>query len=906
MRIQICLASVALGISLVGCHTTTTKSEATTPNQPSVAKSKTAADANLLQTEAEQRAALIGDVKYHLDIDVSAPTDTFTAREKIEFEVKLAGQDTFLDFKDGAKIISFSLNGVVLTPEFTHHRILLPAAKLNVGTNVAEIQYEQNYAHDGRGLHHFVDPEDKRIYLYTQFENFDAHQMFACFDQPDLKATMVMNVTTPKSWEVITTTRETSKVSAHGLLQWSFPETPRISTYLFSLHAGPYAKWESRAGDIPLRLFARQSQKRYVAPAEWFVPTQQGLKFYGEYFAYPYPFKKYDQVIVPEFNAGAMENVAAVTFSDSYFVHRSLSTYKEREAIASVLLHEMAHMWFGDLVTMQWWNAAWLNESFASYMSAFSMASATEFKDDAWISFYSRGKHGAYIEDQWVTTHPIEAHVPDTETAMTNFDAITYGKGASVLKQVAYYLGPDKFQEGVRYYFKTHAYKNTRLQDFMGALEHASGQDLKAWSHAWLESAGVDTVQADYACDKGKISHFALNLQGPDSGISPRVHRTMIRLYADQDGTMTPFQSQNVIYRGARTELPQFVGEACPAMVYANAEDHDYVKVSLDPITLEAVETDLAKVRDPFTRILFWPNLESMVRDVTLTPQDYIEVVKRNFPQETDLSIGSSIMDSLEHMFLYLPQSTTNEKQMRAEMVADVENLLWTKLTAKATPADWKRMILRSYSELVESKDGRDHLVGLVSGKIKVDGLIVDLDRKWEMLIRLSALGDERVQPLLVKMKKDDNSSRGVENAMAVDAAQPSLAVKDAWIRRITEAHDLSFTQKRTVLREMLPYTQNHLRASLSDSYYKAIPQLAATRELNFSSLYARTLMPTTCTADSATRIGKFVEKTGAQLPAPVVKSMLIGQQEDNRCVAIREFAAASNRAPANVKAKQH
>lgn len=882
-----------LSFLLAGCKTSPLKTAPT--EAPVVSKSS---DANLLQSEAAARAEQISDVKYELSLDISQPGEKFFGQEKIAFEVKATAHDTFLDFQNGGKIEAFVLNGEALTPIYSGHRILLPAAKLKFGANVAEIRFEQTYAHNGRGLHRFVDPEDKRVYLYTQFESFDAQHMFPCFDQPDLKATMKMTVTTPKGWEVISATRESDKTALQAKVRWSFPETPRLSTYLFSLHAGPYAKWESKAGDIPLRLFVRQSLKKYVVPSEWFTPTQQGLKFYGEYFAYPYPFKKYDQVVVPEFDAGAMENVAAVTFSER-FVRRAASTYKEREARTSVILHEMAHMWFGDLVTMQWWNGLWLNESFATYMSDVAMSQVTEFKE-AWIRFY-RYKTEAYEEDQLLTTHAIETPVSDVQQAESNFDSITYEKGASALKQVAYYIGEENFRNGVREYFKMHAYQNTRLQDFMGALEHSSGKDLQSWSTAWLEKAGLDSVTADYACDKGKVWRFALLLKGPDGGSSPRPHRALVSLFQERDGKLVATKSQNVLYKGARTEVPELVGAECPQVVYPNAEDHDYVKVMLDAKTLKDVKAGIAKIEDTFARMMFWPNLWSMVRDVALTPQEYLKMADENLPGEMDLTIGDAILKSLPQMVTYLPQSTTAEKQTRAEIVKEIERVLWNKMNSSKTSSDWKKMLARNYAEIVESQEGRDHLVKVLNGKMKVEGLALDLDLRWDMVVRLNSLGDPRAQALLAKQKRADRSARGIENAMASEAALPTMKTKEIWLKRLVEGKDLSYTQKRAVLKSMMPPIQDNLRASLGGEYFFAkLPEIIASRELNFANQYAKSMMPATCSLESAARLEDFVDKLGNRLPAAVLKSVRNGEQEDKRCVAIRSFASTS--APAYSK----
>jgi aminopeptidase N len=524
-------------------------------------------------------------------------------------------------------------------------------------------------------------------------------------------------------------------------------------------------------------------------------------------------------------------------------------------------------------------------------MSTLSQSRVTAFKN-AWITFYSRGKMGAYIEDQLVTTHPIESKIPDTESAFSNFDGITYGKGASALKQLSYYIGEDAFREGVRNYFKDHAYANTKLEDFIGALERSSGKELQHWEKSWLEQAGVDTVEAEYTCDaSGKVRNFALKLQGPGGAPSPRVHRTLVAMYQEKDGKVVPLLQQSVIYKGARTEVHEFNGAACPTMVYPNEQDYDYVKVRLDARTLASAKLNLSKVASTFTRVIFWPNLYSMVRDVELAPQDYLKIVLQNFPKETDMTIADAILPTLGRTINYLPLTTDAEKQARAKQVTDVENMLWSGIETAKNP-DWQKMLLGTFTEIAESQTARDHLVGLLDGKIKFKKLVIDADRRWEMIIHLSSLGDARVEPLFAKQRELDKSSRGVSSSYAVEATKPSLEVKKEWIGTVVDHNNLSFEQKRTIFYNMLPRTQDDLRASLSDKYYSSLPKLAKEREMQFLGMYTRALMPATCTQASATKLGNFVSESSSTLPTPLVKLLRIGAQEDARCVSIRAFAA--------------
>lgn len=849
-----------------------------------------APESNLLQTEADARAAAISNPAYLLHIDLDESSSTFGGKLTASFELK-APSAQFLDFQDGAKISAMTINGAAVDkPDFSNHRLQLPATSLKAGPNQVEIAYRQTYSHSGRGLHRFADPEDQRVYVYSQFEAFDAHNMFPCFDQPDLKATMKLTVSAPHAWEVISTTREASKIAAAAMNLWTFPVTPKISTYLFALHAGPYQQWQSNAGAIPLRLFARQTLARYIRPADWFIPTQQGLKFYGRYFAFPYPFKKYDQIVAPDFNAGAMENVAAITFSERY-LQRGVVTREDRERLASVILHEMAHMWFGDLVTMHWWNGLWLNESFATFMSALAQDQATEFKE-SWQSFHDE-KRWAYWEDQLVTTHPIEGPVPDTDSAFTNFDGITYGKGASVLKQLRFYLGDTAFRDGVRYYFKTHAYANTRLVDFIGALEHASHKDLSGWSDTWLRQAGLDTALPAFACKNGKISTFALMLHGPANTESPRSHRTQIALYLVQGGALTRYKTVDVKYQGAQTEVRELQGQNCPDLVDANDQDQDYAKATLDPHSLETAQSKLGLIKSPFVRERVWSTLFEMVQDAQLAPQAFLKTAEANLKTEHDIKVAENVMKNISSALYFLPNATVAQQATHLAWTARFEKLYWDITQAAPAQSDWQNEALSQYTNVVQTAAGRDQLLGLLQGKLQLTGLTLDPDQRWSMIERLSALGDARVAPILANERLLDKSERGVEQAMAADGARPVLERKRQTFQQMVGPNDLPFARQRAILRNVLPSWQDGLRDQLADAYYDTLPKLIPTKDSEFLRLFTSAYLPATCTSQSVQRLDAFIQAHEG-FPPTVAKTLKVGRQEDARCVSARELSAKS------------
>ncbi len=482
-------------------------------SMPTGAQEPRAAAAVLTVEQARARAARVSDVTYALEFEFDGESPEFVGRVVIGFELGDERSDLSADFFGGT-VSSVSVNGRGVDAGYNGFYLTLPSSALRSGANTVEIDFTHPYSSDGSGLYRFRDPEDGRDYLYTDFEPYDQNRLFPSFDQPDLKARYSTQVTVPAEWQVVSIVAESGITERNGKKIWTFPASLPISTYIYALHAGQYHRWESTAGDIPLRLFARESLVPYIQPEHWFLPTQQGFGFYQSYFEVPYPFGKYDQVIVPHFNAGAMENVGAVTFSERY-LRRGTVTRQAKRAISSVILHEMAHMWFGDLVTMDWWNGLWLNESFATFMATLAMVEATEFTDE-WQSSYRRTIR-AYRADERNTTHPLEMPIPDTDAAFANFDAITYNKGSATLTQLNYLVGPEVFRSGVSQYLKAHSYGNTTIDDFLGAISDAAGQDLQVWATDWLHQPGTNTVAVDFNCENGMIASMVISQTAPDS-----------------------------------------------------------------------------------------------------------------------------------------------------------------------------------------------------------------------------------------------------------------------------------------------------------------------------------------------------------------------------------------------------
>ncbi|MDP9387379.1 MAG: aminopeptidase N, partial [Actinomycetota bacterium] len=586
-------------------------------------------DDNLTRAEAAHRASYTSRISYDVTLDLTGDEHTFVSDTTLRFSANLVGQPTFVDL-DAVAVREVTLNGRALDPK-AHDRARgrLPVRGL-LANNVLRVVADCAYQHTGVGLHRFVDPVDGKVYLHTQFEPFDAHRVFACFDQPDLKGSFTLTVHAPDDWVVVSN----GGVRDRDGGTWRFEPTPPLPPYLAAVVAGPYAAVSDRHRDLELGLYCRESLAAHLDADELFELTRQGLDFFEAEFDCPYPFTKYDQLFVPEFNFGAMENPGCVTFNER-MVFRSRVTDATRERRASTLLHEMAHMWFGDLVTMRWWDDLWLNESFATYMATHALASATRFTD-SWVRFSAETKAAATRQDQLPTTHPISADIVDTEAVRLHFDGITYAKGASVLKQLVAWAGADAFREGVRGYFWRHEWGNAELADFLAALEETSGRDLDAWSKEWLETAGVNTLRADVDDDAGQYRAVDIVQEGQPGHPTLRSHRVAIGLYRMTGGRLERDRRVELDVAGERTEVPDLAGERVADLLVVNDDDLAYAKVRLDRRSLATIEQHLSALGDSLARNLCWSAAWDMVRDAELATRRFVELVVAHAPAEAD------------------------------------------------------------------------------------------------------------------------------------------------------------------------------------------------------------------------------------------------------------------------------
>ncbi|MER7843592.1 aminopeptidase N [Kitasatospora sp. NPDC096077] len=782
---------------------------------------------NLTREEARTRAELIRVDAYDIELDLGSAREggTYRSTTVVRFTATTPGADSFIDLV-APSVESITLNGTELDPaSFADSRIPLPGL---AAENELRVVAECSYTNTGEGLHRFVDPVDGETYLYTQFEVPDARQVFANFEQPDLKATFAFTVTAPAGWVVVSNSPTPEPVGEGATRVWKFEPTGRISSYITALVAGPYVgvfdTYENGEQRVPLAVYCRPSLREFLDAEAIFEVTKLGFDYFQEKFDYPYPFAKYDQLFVPEFNAGAMENAGAVTLRDQY-VFRSKVTDAAYESRAATILHELAHMWFGDLVTMEWWNDLWLNESFATFAEAVCQAEAPGSKwPHSWTTFANQMKTWAYRQDQLPSTHPIMAEINDLEDVQVNFDGITYAKGASVLKQLVAYVGQDAFFEGVRAYFKRHAWGNTRLSDLLGALEEASGRDLKAWSKSWLETAGINVLRPSIVLNTdGEIESFAVLQDAPalPAGAKGeavlRPHRIAIGLYELVDGSLVRTDRIELDVDGPRTEVPELVGRHRPAVVLLNDDDLTYTKIRLDEDSMAVVTEHLGGFTDSLPRALCWASAWDMTRDGELAARDYLALALSGLGRESDIGVVQSVQRQVKLALDAYADPDWSEEGL-GRWAAAAEEFL----RAAEPGSDHQLAWARALASVARTDGQLGLLAGLLDGSVELKGLAVDTELRWTLLQRLSATGRADEAAVLAELERD-NTAAGQEHAATCRAARPTAEAKAAVWAAVVESDNLTNYVQEAMIAGFQQSDQRELLAPYAEKYFAVV-----------------------------------------------------------------------------------
>jgi aminopeptidase N len=860
------------------------------------------AGTNLTRDEARERSELVRVSSYHIDLDFSASTadaETFRSETTIRFTASRPGASTFLDLV-APFVREVTCNGRALDPEqvYANGRIRLDGLSAE---NTVRVLADCTYSNTGQGLHRTIDPADGKVYLYTHFEPADARRVYANFEQPDIKASFAFTVHAPAGWEAFSNSPTPEPTTDGSTLSWRFAPTPRQSTYITAIVAGEYhverdSHTTFASQVIPLAVACRASMAPYLDAAETFDTVKKGFDYFVRRFGRAYPFAKYDQVFVPEYNIGAMENVGCVTVNDTY-LFRSQSTDADHQRRNEMLLHELAHMWFGDLVTMRWWDDTWLKESFATYMAALCTAEATRWAG-AWTTFATTGKARALRQDELPSTHPIEADIANLDDVAANFDGITYDKGASVLKQLVAWVGEDAFFAGVKSYFDEHEYGNTTLADLLSALEKTSGRDLSQWSREWLRTAGPNTLRPFVKTSgDGVISSFAVAQEASEAYPTLRSHRIAIGFYTRSDGALIRTHRHELDVTGERTEVAELAGLPRPDLVMLNDDDLAYAKIRFDDESMETLQREgVASIAESLPRALAWGALWDMVRNAEASARDYVRLAMAGAAREP----ATGAIESL-HANVLIALDRYVARDAVAAVRADVAS------TARARAFDtepgsdaqlaWVRLFLRTAA----SDDDLALIAGLRDGARTIEGVAIDTDLRWALATALARCG--RIGPPEVSEELTaDHTTAGAERAMAVLATRPSAEAKaEAWAQIMDTAETTN-----GVIRAIVGAGRNSTGAGFSQAtqtellqpyvelYFKVLADLWENRPHEIASLISTGLYPSLLvTPDVIARTDAYLAKAAA--PATLRRILLEGRDDVERALRAQELDAIAS-----------
>lgn len=830
--------------------------------------------ANLTREETAARSAAITARSIRVELDLTGAPERartgFSTITTLDFDSTVS--ETWLDFI-GEGVHRVTVNDEQQEVSYDGARIRLTGLS---ASNVVTVEAIGAYSRSGEGLHRFHDPADDETYLYTQYEPADSRRVMACFEQPDIKAAYTFIVHAPVEWEVLSNQAAARTDRGVGVQTVEFAPTLPISSYITAVAAGPYTRvdgeWTQGEQRIALGVFARRSLAQHLESDEILQITRQGLDFFTEAFAYPYPWGKYDQIFVPEYNLGAMENPGLVTFTEAY-LSRGAATDAQRAARANTILHEMAHMWFGDLVTMRWWDDLWLKESFADYMGSHASAAATRFTD-AWVKFAANRKAWAYQQDQLPTTHPIVADITDLEAAKLNFDGITYAKGAAVLKQLVAFVGEDAFFEGARRYFAAHAFGNTTLDDLLTQLSAVSGRDMRDWSAGWLETAGMSTLWLEDAGeDASEDSRILVQTD-------PRPHRLRIGLY-DWEGESLVRRDQIALDIAEERTRVAFAGAP---LVLLNDDDLTYAKARLDEGSLATVEASLSAVEDPLARALVWSSLWNATRDGELEPTRYLSIVRAHAPRESNIGLLAGVLGNAAFAVRHFVDDARRAAESRLWTDA-----AWDALQGADAGSDAQLSWARAFAGAVASDGARaDEAKALWEGRIP-EGLTVDPDLRWQLLTALATTGNAGADEVAAELERDETGS-GRTAARRALASRPDAGVRRAAWEAAWNDLSLSNEHLDAEISGFRAGGRRDLIATFDAEYFARIGEAWNDRSIELAKRLVIGMFPAT---DSLELVDRWL---AANEQAPAALRRLVIEQRDHlaRSLRVRERYAGA------------
>jgi aminopeptidase N len=870
---------------------------------------------NLARTVAEERFVAVTVKNYKIDLDLTdgkgnPGTGTFRSTTTVSFGAK-PGTETFIDLApgkaDGSGLVSATLNGVDIAVDNYQETQGLTLPDLQED-NTLVVNARCAYSGDGQGLHRFKDLADDEVYLHSQFEVADAKRVFACFDQPDLKATFDITVTAPPNWDVISNAVAQTEKQGYAKVH-QFATTPKISTYLVALIAGPFSSWHDKFKDkyaeISLGIYCRKSLAKFMDAGELFDLTKRGFAFFHEKFDIAYPFGKYDQVFCAEFNVSGMENVAAITYRDD-FVFRGRVTRAVRARRAEVVFHEMSHMWFGDLVTMKWWDDLWLNESFASWAANFCLAEAGGF-DEAWTTFANVEKAKAYRQDQYPTTHAVAGEVKNLSAVFANFDPITYIKGASTLKQLVAYMGIDNFLHGLRDYFNKFANDNARLEDLLTALQgHAGGRDLEAWAKQWLRTTGLNTLRAQFDSDNGQYSRLLVTQTGAEPGNGRvRPHAVKVGIYDDNrfNKLVRVHQSTALHLTDEDTDVPDLQNVSRGKLILVNDDDLTYGSQGLDPDSLEVARTRIADIAEPLARAQVWSALWEMTRDGRFKARDFVSLVTANLHAESEVAVAQNLLLHVQWALTYFTDPVWAREH---GWFAVADRLL--ELAGARPGSDYQLAYLQALTADRDKERQRSSVMAprhtavlealLFTGdpaEVGLPRLEVDDELRWRIVIALATAGVDNADAFIDAEYERDKSSAGALYANQAKAARPTAEAKaEAW-NRLTGTEELRNADARAIAAGFAAPGQADVLGPYTERFFDTIVDVWSSRSESLATTIAQGTYPLwDVSADAvAAADGLLDDITDREKLSGLQRKIREGQADVKRSLQAREADTA-------------
>jgi aminopeptidase N len=851
---------------------------------------------------ARFRAEHYRDVRYALDITLAPGAEMLKGHEQITVTLDASAGDLVLDWRSinrdadpRSRVSDITVNAVEVTDaQFVNEHIVIPRAHLAAGLNKVALNFESPVSTSGSAVTRYLDREDNSEYVYTLFVPSDASTTFPCFDQPDLKARFTLRLTTPESWRVVSNTDDAAvsefdeTSGGHpmsppkGMLWHFFKETEPLSTYQFAFAAGPFAEFRDDASPYGTRLFVRKSKAERAKKelAEVFRLNRDGLKFYEGYFGHKFPFPKYDLVLVPEFAYGGMEHAGATFLREDIILFPSDPTASDIAARAETMLHEAAHQWFGDLVTMRWFDDLWLKEGFATFM-AYKAIEALMPEFNAWKVFHLRTKPLAYLTDVTKGTTPIFQEIANLSAAKSAYGNIVYRKAPSMLRQAEFYLGPRRFQQAVQLFVKEHAYSNATWEDLVHAFERTSGRKLDVWAAAWVKRRGMPDVRVRWSADaRGLVNNFELvetDALG-EGGSWPM----SVRVLLAPDSADAKPEVLNVTLRGAgATRVEEAIGKRRPAFVFANFEDYGYGRFLLDDASRAYVVQNLGAIKDDFLRALLWDSLWDSVREAELAPADFITLAVREAPAEhDDVMLGFILARAQTAFSRYL--SETQRASVEPQLLRALEDGM-----TNAKTVGERITYFRTFREVAESRAARDELIKILRGERTVPGMTLRSRDRFDIIRALMAAGDERAPALLKEQSEEDKTDDARRYAYAAGAAWPDAATKKKYFDQYVGDRDIAESWIEASLGPFNTPQQSELTLPYLEPALGELPTLKRTRKIFFVNGWLAAFIGGQCSERAASTVRDFLAREQT-LDRDLRLKVLESADGLERCVRVR------------------